>query len=149
MVNTSPNHQGNALDTTLAELVDLGLLAKQAHWNVIGPRFRALHLLLDELAGVARDSADALAERAVTLGHAPDGRSSTIVKLSCLPTVAAGPLRDVDAISGLVDVLDAVVGRIYLASEAFEKDAVTIGLLTNVLAAVERFAWMLRAQRDP
>ena len=39
-----------ALDQTLTDLISFGLLAKQAHWNVVGPSFPRLHALLDQLA---------------------------------------------------------------------------------------------------
>ena len=29
------------LQDTLADLIDLSLTAKQAHWNIVGPRFRS------------------------------------------------------------------------------------------------------------
>src|SRR4051812_25448596 len=44
-----------ALDVTLLDFINLALLAKQAHWNVAGPMFRSLHLLLDELVELARN----------------------------------------------------------------------------------------------
>jgi starvation-inducible DNA-binding protein len=37
------------LQTVLVDLIDLGLQGKQAHWNVVGPQFRTLHLELDEV----------------------------------------------------------------------------------------------------
>jgi len=36
-----------ALQQALVDLTDLSLLGKQAHWNIQGSRFRALHLQLD------------------------------------------------------------------------------------------------------
>jgi starvation-inducible DNA-binding protein len=142
------NGQAQALDSALADLLDLGLLAKQVHWNVVGPRFRSMHLLLDELAAVARDGADQLAERAATLGHAPDGRAVTIAEFSSLPALACGQLPDTEAIPAFVAVLEAVAASIYSALEHFEKDYVTADLLIGVLAAVEKYTWMLRAQGD-
>ena len=40
---------GEALQATLVDLVDLSLVAKQAHWNVVGRNFRSVHLQLDEV----------------------------------------------------------------------------------------------------
>ena len=143
---TSENPQANALDRELVDLLDLGLLAKQAHWNIVGPRFRAIHLLLDDLAEFARHSADRVAERAVTLGHSPDGRAATIAELSSLSGLRRGELRDVEVITAFVAILDTVSDDLHAALDAFERDYVTIELLTSVLADVDRFAWMLRAQ---
>jgi len=67
---------GTELQATLTLLIDLSLLGKQAHWNVVGPHFRPLHLHLDEMVDAWREAADAVAERAVALGCAPDGRGA-------------------------------------------------------------------------
>ncbi|MFD4251978.1 Dps family protein, partial [Amycolatopsis thermoflava] len=83
-----------ALQRTLTDLIDLGLLAKQAHWNVTGPHFRAVHLHLDELAATTREHADSVAERLAALGVSPDGRASTVAAESTLPGLPAGPLAD-------------------------------------------------------
>jgi starvation-inducible DNA-binding protein len=140
------NPQANALDKELVDLLDLGLLAKHAHWNMVGPRFQAIHLLLDDLAQFARHSADRVAQRAVTLGHSPDGRAATIADLSSLSGLRRGELRDVQVIAAFVAILAIVADDLHSAVDAFEKDYVTVELLTSVLAEVERFAWMLRAQ---
>jgi starvation-inducible DNA-binding protein len=140
------NEQAVALDGALADLLDLGLLAKQAHWNLVGPRIPSMHPLLDELADTARDSASRIAERSVILGHSADGRAATVVALSSLTSLEPGSLRDVEAIKAFGDILEAVTTRIQSALDAFEKDLVTTDLFTSILAAVERFAWLLRAQ---
>ena len=147
-VNTVEHPQADALDGALADLIDLGLLAKQAQWNVVGPRFPAMQHLLDQLAELARTSSDRVAERAVVLGHAPDGRAATVTTLSSLPTVEPGAQNDADTIAAFVVILDAVVSRIHSVLEAFDTDLVTVDLFTSVLAEIEKCAWMLRAQRD-
>ena len=67
---------GNALQQTLVDLIDLSLVAKQAHWNVVGRNFRSVHLELDELVTVSREFTDQAAERATAIGVSPDGRAA-------------------------------------------------------------------------
>jgi starvation-inducible DNA-binding protein len=129
-------------------VVPVANVAKHAHWNVVGPRFSALHALLDDLAALAHDSADLVAERAATLGHPPDGRAATITALSSLPSVDAAVLHNGEVITTFGAILDAVAGRIHGALDAFDEDCVTLSLFTSILSDVERFAWMLRAQSD-
>ena len=148
MTNTARFSEASALDGALADLLDLALLAKQAHWNIVGPRFGSMHVLLDELADLAGTSADHVAERAVTLGYAPDGRASAIVRLSSLPTLERGSLRDQDAITAFIAILEVVVNRIYSALDSFVEDLVTADLFTRMVGQLERQAWMLRAFRD-
>jgi hypothetical protein len=40
---------GRALQATLVELVDLSLLGKQLHWNIVGRPFKPLHEHLADL----------------------------------------------------------------------------------------------------
>jgi starvation-inducible DNA-binding protein len=54
------------LNQNLADILDLGMQAKYAHWNVKGPSFIALHELYDTIA-------EELAERAVKLGGTAQG----------------------------------------------------------------------------
>ena len=148
MTGTAGSSEASALDGALADLLDLGLLAKQAHWNVVGSRFGSMHLLLDELADLAGRSADRVAERAVTLGYSPDGRATAIVRLSSLPSLERGSIPDEDAITAFVTILDVVVSRIHSAMDSFAQDLVTADVFTRIVGQLERQAWMFRAHRN-
>ena len=64
---------GVLLNARLADTIDLQLQAKQAHWNVKGPNFIALHELFDKVADAAEEASDMLAERLVALGGRAEG----------------------------------------------------------------------------
>src|SRR3989440_2847240 len=74
------------LNQRLADAIDLHAQAKQAHWNVKGPQFIALHELFDKVAGVADEAVDELAERAVALGGVADGTLQNVVRRTGLAT---------------------------------------------------------------
>src|SRR5437588_9728798 len=89
------HHRGEAgreLQATLVELIDLSLIGKQLHWNIFGRPFKPLHEHLDELVDSWRDLSDTVAERAVALGFAPDGRVATVSGESEIGAVDAGAL---------------------------------------------------------
>src|SRR5713101_6230829 len=77
------------LNQDLADILDLGLQAKQAHWNVKGPHFIGLHELFDNVPEQLEDFTDGIAERAVELGGAALG---TIRILSKTSRLSAYPL---------------------------------------------------------
>src|SRR5213593_3258724 len=78
------------LNQHLADVLDLGLQAKQAHWNVKGPSFIALHELFDKVADELEDFTDDIAERAVQLGGVALG---TVQAVSRSSRLAAYPLE--------------------------------------------------------
>src|SRR5258708_4995350 len=82
------------LQPLLVELIDVGMTAKQAHWNVTGPLFRPLHAQLDDLADDARTWADMVAERVVALGEPSDGRIETVAAQTPLPGFPDGFVED-------------------------------------------------------
>ncbi len=141
---------GDALQGTLVDLLDLSLLAKQAHWNIVGPRFRSIHLQLDEVVDTARSYADTVAERAASLGVTPDGRVETVAKTSALPAVKEGWLQDTEVVPLLVEALNTAIGRLRERIEATEKaDLVTQDLLIGLTAALEQQSWMFQAENWP
>ncbi|MGY4275649.1 DNA-binding ferritin-like protein [Streptomyces sp. M18.1] len=96
-----------ALQGGLVDLVDLALVAKQIHWNVVGPRFRSVHLQLDELVDTARAHSDTVAERASALGVSPDGRAATVAVGSGIDVTPEGWVDDTTAVQTIVDALGA------------------------------------------
>ncbi|MEU0160985.1 DNA starvation/stationary phase protection protein [Streptomyces sp. NPDC006261] len=149
--NPLPEHDretaGAALQATLTDLLDLSLVAKQAHWNVYGPRFRSVHVQLDEAATVARNHADTVAERAAALGVSPDGRAGTIAGTSGVPAFPSGWTKDSDAVEALVHALSAVTGRLReRIAEIGPVDVVTEDLLIGLTADLEQQSWMFQAE---
>src|SRR5713101_777264 len=72
------------LGARLADSADLMLQAKQAHWNVKGPNFIALHELFDKIVDSAEDYMDLIAERVMQLGGAVEGTVRAAAKKSSL-----------------------------------------------------------------
>ncbi|MGW1468720.1 Dps family protein [Streptomyces sp. NPDC001493] len=138
---------GEALQGALVDLVDLSLAAKQVHWNVVGPRFRSVHLQLDEVVDTARQHSDTVAERASAIGVNPDGRSATIARTTAINVVPDGWIKDVDAVKVLVDALGIVIGRMRERIEATaDPDPVSQDTLIAVAADLEKHAWMFQAE---
>ncbi|WP_081240695.1 Dps family protein [Streptomyces viridosporus] len=139
-----------ALQDTLVDLLGLSLIGKQAHWNVVGPRFRSIHLHLDEVVSVSRAQADTVAERAAALGVSPDGRPETIAKVFSLPAPKEGWLRDSEAVQVLAEALGAAITRLRERIDATEKaDPVTQDLLISITAELEKQRWMFEAANFP
>ncbi len=138
---------GTVLQDTLADYLDLSLVGKQAHWNVVGRTFRDAHLHLDELVTLARDDADAVAERAAALGVSPDGRAATVAKTSGVESFDEGwrSVEEVDA--AIVAVLASLISRMReRIAVTGEPDPVTQDLLISQTAKLEEAHWMWQAK---
>lgn len=138
---------GEALQGALLDLVDLSLVAKQTHWNVVGPRFRTVHLQLDEVVETARAHSDVVAERAAALGLSPDGRAATVAAGSGIGDVPEGWQQDDKAVRTLVDALGAVITRMRERMTASgEVDSVTEDIFIQITGDLEKQHWMFQAE---
>ncbi|CAM5628147.1 Dps family protein [Streptomyces fumanus] len=136
-----------ALQGALVDLVDLALVAKQIHWNVVGPRFRSVHLQLDEVVSTARAHSDTVAERAAALGVSPDGRAATVAVGSGIGVTPEGWVDDSAAVRSIVDALGAVIARMRERIAATgEPDPVTQDVLIQVAGDLEKQHWMFQAE---
>ncbi|MFD3487059.1 Dps family protein [Streptomyces sp. NPDC058665] len=138
---------GEALQGALVDLLDLSLVAKQVHWNIVGPRFRSVHLQLDEVVATARKHSDTVAERASALGVTPDGRAATVATQSAIGNVPAGWITDTDAVRTLVDALGVVIVRMrerIIATD--EPDPISQDILIGLTAELEKHSWMFQAE---
>lgn len=135
-----------ALQIALVDLIDLSLVGKQVHWNIVGPHFRSVHRQLDDLVAVARQYADSVAERCVTLGAPADGRPETVAADRSGPPMRDGQLRDMDGVHEIVTRLARTIERIREQMRATEEpDPVTENLLEEVLHDLEEQYWMFQA----
>ncbi|MFE9098173.1 Dps family protein [Streptomyces sp. NPDC007264] len=147
LADTDLKTVSEALQGALLDLVDLALVAKQVHWNVIGPRFRSIHLQLDEVVETARGHSDTVAERASALGVPPDARAATVAQGSGIGSVPQGWVKDTDAVGTLVSALGSVIARMRerVAATA-EADPVSQDILLGITADLEKHHWMFQAE---
>jgi starvation-inducible DNA-binding protein len=134
------------LQGRLADAVDLGTQAKQAHWNVKGPQFIALHGLFDTVADAALDWTDTIAERLVSLGGVAEGTAAIAAERSSLPRyplkASSGP-EHIDAMAEAISSFGKLVrGN---AAETAEADTNTSDLFTEVSRAADKQLWMVEA----
>jgi starvation-inducible DNA-binding protein len=136
-----------ALQGALVDLLDLSLTAKQAHWNITGRTFKQVHEHLDEVVDLARTGSDSVAERAVSIGVNPDGRSATVAKSSRLPQLDTGYISDDKVVAALTDILAQVIVRFRERIAATEEaDLVTQDLFIGLTAELEKQHWMFSVQ---
>ena len=138
-----------ALQQTLVDLIDLGLVAKQAHWTVTGPRFRGLHHQLDEVVDTARTHADTIAERCAAIGVPPNGLAATVAHLSRVPQPPSGWENDNGVVAFFTDAYAKVIaGLRERITEVGYTDPVSQDLLIAVTADLEKQSWMFQAEHQ-
>jgi starvation-inducible DNA-binding protein len=94
-----------------------------------------------------RQAADSVAERAVALGHPPDGRAATVAAQTQLETLPEGTMLDRDVVRVFTRLLTDAVGHVRERMDRLEDvDAVTADLLHGVVAGLEENLWMVRVQ---
>ncbi len=139
---------GEVLQEALVDLIGLALLGKQAHWTVVGPRFRPLHLHLDEIVEAARSGADLVAERASAIGYPPDGRPRTLADSTALPQMPAGWQGEDAVVETFVSLHEGIIERMRQRIAATDSaDPVSQNLLVDLTAQLEKQHWMLQAER--
>lgn len=145
MPTETPEIVTASLQQALVDLIDLSLQAKQAHWNVYGPQFRAVHLHLDEIVDELRIWSDDVAERLAALGTSPDGRAGTVAADSAVESYDAGAVAADKVVVQFAERLSAAADRIKDELPELEPDLPSQDLLTTIAFGLEKHAWMFRA----
>lgn len=135
------------LNARLAELIDLQLQAKHAHWNVKGTSFIALHELFDEVASAVREHVDLVAERIVQLGGVAEGTLQAVADKSQLNvySLAAGDwVHHVERLSAAIAVASEGI-RAEIDKVSALGDAVSAGILTGICQGLDKWLWFVEA----
>ncbi len=116
------------------------------HWNVRGPNFRGLHLLLEEQYNEIWTSIDEIAERIRALDQfAPMGAAA----FGNLTSIKDGDpsLSSTDMIKDLIDSHEVAVATLKKAADVADEagDISTNDLCTQRITALEKHRWMLKA----
>ena len=135
------------LNARLADGIDVYLQAKQAHWNVKGPAFYALHKLFDEIADGTREHVDELAERIAQLGGIAEGTLAAVkkrTKLAEYPLALVEGKEHLEALRGALATFAAAT-RTSIDEATDARDADTADLFTEVSRAADKYLWLVEA----
>jgi starvation-inducible DNA-binding protein len=143
----APQALRESLQAVLVDLIDLHLVGKQAHWNIVGTNFRDLHLNLDELVTVARNGADEIAERLRALHSTADGRAGVVATRSTLPEFPAGEIDTHAAIKVMVSAIDAAVSTMRRVHDDVDAaDPTSADILHSYISQLEQQSWFIGAE---
>jgi starvation-inducible DNA-binding protein len=135
------------LNARLADCIDLQTMCKQAHWNVKGPQFIALHKLFDEINEDVEGYVDLLAERVVQLGGIAEGTARVVARRTTLPDyplVLSAGREHVEALSDALAHFGRTA-RIGIEEMNELEDAASADILTEICRGVDKWLWFVEA----
>ncbi len=135
------------LNERLADLIDLSLQAKQAHWNVKGSSFIALHELFDQVAGFLPAVIDEVGERIVALGGTAEGTIGVVASRTSLPEYPTDITSGCDHVDRLATALAAAGQRVRadIGRATDCGDDGTADLLTSLSRELDKYLWFVEA----
>ena len=135
------------LNARLADGIDLALATKQAHWNLKGPQFIAIHEMLDGFRTEQDEWNDTMAERVAQLGGTALGTTQIVGGATKLPAYPTDIYAIADHLAALIDRY-ADYGNVLRANidaSADAGDADTADVFTEVSRGIDKQLWFLEA----
>ena len=138
------------LNQRLADCIDLQTQSKQAHWNVKGPSFIALHKLFDEVNEAAAEYADLLAERVVQLGGVAEGTVGVVAERSTLVDYPLGLSTGPEHVATLSDALAGFGRAVRVGIEEMNEleDSGSADIFTEISRGVDKWLWFVEAHQQ-
>lgn len=135
------------VNQSLADTFDLMSQTKQAHWNVKGRQFIALHELFDTFAEQYAGYVDTLAERVTALGGLAMGTARMAASNSRLPEYPTDISESMDHVKALSERYAAYGASVRAAIDiaADGDDADTADIFTDISRDTDKNLWFLEA----
>jgi starvation-inducible DNA-binding protein len=139
------------LNQHLAAAIDLHAQVKQAHWNVRGHAFIAIHELFDKVADAVEGYSDTIAERAAALGGTAEGTIQIAAERSLLEPYKLGIADERAHIAAVTAALAAFgeSARKAIDEAAAFGDADTSDVFTEISRGIDYQLWLVESHLNP
>ena len=127
--------------------IDLQMQMKQAHWNVKGPSFIALHELFDKIAEDVESYVDLIAERIVQLGGVAEGTvrmSAAVTRLMEYPLDTGSGMAHVEVVARALSTFGQSA-RTTIDEMGELEDAVSVDMFTEISRGIDKWLWFVEA----
>ncbi|HWV21597.1 MAG TPA: DNA starvation/stationary phase protection protein Dps [Devosia sp.] len=138
------------LNARLADTIDLALITKQAHWNLKGPNFIAVHEMLDPMRAQLDGHADTIAERVAQLDGIALGTSQTVAKSSALAPYPTDIRKTGDHLKALAERYAALANQVREDIDATDEagDADAADILTAFSRDLDKNLWFIKSHLE-
>ncbi len=140
----------DVLNARLADAIDLALITKQAHWNLRGPDFIAIHEMLDPMRATLDTHADTIAERVAQLDGIALGTSQVVAKASQLEPYPTDIRKTTDHLSALAERYAKLANQVREDIDTTDEagDADSADILTAFSRDLDKNLWFIKAHLE-
>lgn len=138
------------LNARLADAIDLALITKQAHWNLKGIQFIAVHEMLDLFRTAIDEHVDIIAERVAQLDGIALGTSQVVAKATTLSPYPTDIRKVTDHVAALAERYAALANQVREDIDATDEagDADAADILTAFSRELDKDLWFLKSHLE-
>ncbi|WP_313349665.1 DNA starvation/stationary phase protection protein Dps [Paracoccus sp. (in: a-proteobacteria)] len=138
------------LNARLADALALSAAIKQAHWNVKGRNFIAVHELFDTVKARLDEHVDMMAERVQVLDGVAVGTVEKVAKTSTLQEYPTDLTKAEDHIKAVCERMRDYGEKVRAAIDAADEagDADTADLFTGASRTADKDLWFLESHLE-
>jgi len=138
------------LNARLADAIDLALVVKQAHWNLKGPNFIAVHEMLDPMRAAIDTHVDIIAERVAQLDGIALGTSQIVAKATSLAPYPTDIRKVPDHLQALAERFATLANQVREDIDATDQagDADAADILTAFSRELDKNLWFIKSHLE-